>query len=540
MHLHKKDTANDKKAKRTVNPFSLTPLALAACGGGESGGSSKVDNDTSTENLSPSKATMRYIDLSNGDFVVVQTDISKISSLSEYDTATISDEILSFDPFDTSPDVVAYPMLWNGSFDLNFDPAGSLNNDVVRAIAIKDIISFDNPNWTSAKRQADNAGDDLHDAFDQIAQNLQQLGIEHATITQWSWGSVNQDGTFSILDPNGFFGPIRNLDLEYFTEAMSELDIEVGMWSQIQAFVTDEGSTFLPESNQENIVKWYDAYAEFVTDRAPFYQDIGITEWKIDCDFCAVGPMYDAIAGGENRQLILQETIDIIDLARTNFFGELTIQNDFNYVFQAPTQENQQLYDLESELLSKVDGVHASLYTSEHTAAKLSKLIENDAATQDVIAMFKEEFSSSILQIQELAQLVDKIYVNIQLQSRSDVFSNPGYLEETGKTSQIQTSDSGFIEVDTSLDVSVQESTQVDFSIQAIYFEAAMQVLQSLNVNAEIIVIAGEYFVPVQIIPDDTYPNLGATIRDKPAEFVVQQWFSEHVPDLETSADFLI
>lgn len=525
----------EKKAAKALF-LGVSPLALAACGGGTS------DDNTSLgdENTSVSNATLRYVDLSDGDFVMIPTNISEINSFAQYTKPASSHEIFSFDPFDTSPEFVVYPEIWNGTFDLNFSPSGNLPSDVTRAIAIKDIISFDNPNWTSATQKSGNSTDNLHDAFDQIALNLKELGIEHTTITQWSWGAAQDDETFVILDPNTQFGPIKDSDLDYFVEAMNNVNIQVGMWSQIQAFVNDDGSTYLPDVTEENITNWYDAYGEFVAERAPIYQEFGITEWEISCDFCALGPMYDAIAGGNNRLLVLQETIDIIDLARTDFLGELTIQNNFEYIFQGSTIENEPYLNLETELLSKIDGVHTSLYTTEQTATKLDELSSINAGAEQVISMFKEEFSSAIFQIEQLAKFTDKIYVNVQLQSREDVFSNPGYLEETGKTSQIQTSETGFVAVNTNLEDAVQETTKVDFSIQAIYFEAAMQALAELDIDAEIIIIAGEYFVPAQLLPDETYPSLGTTIRNKPAEFVVDQWFSDEPSTLITQSDFLL
>jgi hypothetical protein len=140
--------------------------------------------------------------------------------------------------------------------------------------------------------------------------------------------------------------------------------------------------------------------------------------------------------------------------------------------------------------------------------------MEDDAL--GLIEMFKQGFQNSIQHIEMLANHVDKVYVNIQIQSREDVIENPGYIEETGRTTGIaDNSEFEFIGVDEGISIgaSIQEQTVIDFSLQAVYFEA------------EVTVIAGEYFVPAQLLPDQTFPNLAGSIRNKPTEYIVDQWF---------------
>jgi hypothetical protein len=239
--------------------------------------------------------------------------------------------------------------------------------------------------------------------------------------------------------------------------------------------------------------------------------------------------MFDNIAGGSNRLQILRGTIDVIDTARESFSGSLTIASMFNSIFVEETESNSIERNLELELLSKIDGVHTSMYLNPSQelldGITLSRM-EDDAL--GLIEMFKQGFQNSIQHIEMLANHVDKVYVNIQIQSREDVIENPGYIEETGRTTGIaDNSEFEFIGVDEGISIgaSIQEQTVIDFSLQAVYFEAALQALSELDVEAEVTVIAGEYFVPAQLLPDQTFPNLAGSIRNKPTEYIVDQWF---------------
>jgi Ca2+-binding RTX toxin-like protein len=469
-----------------------------------------------------------FLDLSGGNFIRIPTDINQIGSLEEYSKPFIPSEDFAIDPFETSPDYIVYPQSWNGGISLDFTPAGPLPESFVRGISIKDILLFDNPNWTNFNRLPQSSQDTLYDAFDQIAENLESLGVQHAYVTQWTAGAEASNDRFEIIDPNNSIFPISDSALDYLSQALGERGISLGTWSQIQFFDSEDGG-YIPESTEENLSKWYDAYSIFVGERAAVFEAANISEWEISCDFCACGSMFDNIAGGSNRLQILRGTIDVIDTARESFSGSLTIASMFNSIFVEETESNSIERNLELELLSKIDGVHTSMYLNPSQelldGITLSRM-EDDAL--GLIEMFKQGFQNSIQHIEMLANHVDKVYVNIQIQSREDVIENPGYIEETGRTTGIaDNSEFEFIGVDEGISIgaSIQEQTVIDFSLQAVYFEAALQALSELDVEAEVTVIAGEYFVPAQLLPDQTFPNLAGSIRNKPTEYIVDQWF---------------
>jgi hypothetical protein len=75
--------------------------------------------------------------------------------------------------------------------------------------------------------------------------------------------------------------------------------------------------------------------------------------------------------------------------------------------------------------------------------------------------------------------------------------------------------------------VCAQRNTPPDFALQATYFEAALEYLQELEAQMDLIVFAGEYWETDSLISDVVFPNIGATIRNKPAEGIVKAWFQK-------------
>jgi hypothetical protein len=64
----------------------------------------------------------------------------------------------------------------------------------------------------------------------------------------------------------------------------------------------------------------------------------------------------------------------------------------------------------------------------------------------------------------------------------------------------------------------------VDFALQAIVIQAQLDYIKGLNTN-NLVVFANDYFVTDNLYPRFAYPNIGFTVRNKPAEGVLREWF---------------
>ena len=107
------------------------------------------------------------------------------------------------------------------------------------------------------------------------------------------------------------------------------------------------------------------------------------------------------------------------------------------------------------------------------------------------------------------------------VQSRRNALSLPGYLEETGCTTGLNTIE------EISNTKCQQLETITDFALQAIALEAQMELFASAKLPAGSIVTVGEYYQTDFMSADGpTFPNIGSSIRNKPAEGLLKQWLA--------------
>ena len=140
-------------------------------------------------------------------------------------------------------------------------------------------------------------------------------------------------------------------------------------------------------------------------------------------------------------------------------------------------------------------------------------LQESDALT---VAGFRSVINSNNIDILKYGK---PVFISFGIQSRRNALSSPGYMEETACTAAIN-------DLQTSNTQCIQKATETDFSLQAIVIQAQLEYIKSFNQN-RLIVFANDYFVTDSLTPQTAFPNLGYTIRNKPAEGVVRAWFNK-------------
>jgi hypothetical protein len=64
----------------------------------------------------------------------------------------------------------------------------------------------------------------------------------------------------------------------------------------------------------------------------------------------------------------------------------------------------------------------------------------------------------------------------------------------------------------------------VDFALQAIIVQAQLDYITSFDTN-NLVVFAVDYFATDNLYPRFAYPNIGYTVRNKPAEGILREWF---------------
>ena len=72
----------------------------------------------------------------------------------------------------------------------------------------------------------------------------------------------------------------------------------------------------------------------------------------------------------------------------------------------------------------------------------------------------------------------------------------------------------------------LEKETSPDFSLQAIYYEAFFEALTSLSFKGNVMVAPSDMWETNSMVSESVFPNIGASIRNKPAEGIVKAWYA--------------
>ncbi len=426
----------------------------------------------------------------------VPTDISKIAYPDSYQTVTIKTIDINTDPCNLDLGAVAYPKSWTGKYPLPTIKGAPFPVNFYGGISLKDIMLPNNPTFNP------NCVGNLNNEFDRTISRLVDLNVKFVKIPQWHWMQVNQDGSWSVVKAENSFGPLPDANLSYFVTAAHKAGLKVIMMNQIQGINNpDTGYSYVPESNMENYAKWFGALKEYLLDRGPYFQSLGVDVWELGCGSCLFNNI--GTSNTVDMAYFATQTKSLIPIMRNSFTGSLLVVNnpwtDDPGVVDAIDYVNFGIYDVG---WGKITSANADTYSvSTAVAAFMSDQLNSDAMHNN-------------------DKLGKTLVFDITIQSRANAFAMPGYLEETGCTSSI-----GNLNISTTS--CLQKETTPDFSVQAIFFEAVFESLRSLNLTSKIIPLPMDYWETNSMISTDVFPSLGSTIRNKPAEGIVKAWFAK-------------
>jgi hypothetical protein len=107
--------------------------------------------------------------------------------------------------------------------------------------------------------------------------------------------------------------------------------------------------------------------------------------------------------------------------------------------------------------------------------------------------------------------------MHVGMPSRADFFTS-GYVEETFCTSSYDL---------TGFDAQCfQRAMSTDFSLQAMFYEAYLEVLKEQKYFPVYAVQNGDYWLVDSLTPSNTFPNLAYSPRNKPGEAILRAWFA--------------
>jgi len=433
----------------------------------------------------------------------VPVDLAQVTYPESYRTVTTNLADINLDPCNLNLSTVSYPATWLGQHTLPAIKGAPLNQNIKRGVVLKDVglNPSDNPAFVTMGAPGAPRGckGDLQAELTKTTQRLHLLGADYVVITQWHWASGNPDGTWYFTKAEDTYGSITDSDLRLFVQKAHAAGIKVIMKNQIQGFVersNPSAGVVQPARTTENYLKWFAAYQDYIVERSAFFQEIGLDVWEVGCAYCIYGDTGDGSSA--TFSLFASEYQKALDNMKVHFTGQ-TLMSTNPWLHKEPG------------LASRIDIFEIGFWG-----------VSFPATSELTVDSYKAAIA--ILNPQYVADLYDgfgkAILFAYGIQSRQNLFTLPGYLEETACTAV-------FSDLSTTRDACIQRETAPDFSAQAIVHEATLESLSQLSIRSTLIVAANDYWETDSLMPFTAFPNLAFSIRNKPAEGIVKAWFAK-------------
>jgi len=442
--------------------YTFILIFLTACGGGGGGGASSSSTAPITTPTTPTTP------VALASQVTISSDITKNIYPASY-TAVAPTPLID-DTCLVTADSVSYPAAYQGAFPLPQVVGNFASANIGLGIDIKD-------NWGDGIANPNiNKGctTDNRTAFVATLKRLKALGSSYVYIPQYGCLS---DAT----NPISFLGQISisDTDLVWMGQQAQAQGIKARLIMQVCS--NDQKGNLLNNLTLNN--QWYstffDTYSAFALHQAQLAQTAGFD--AISLDWMDWQPASWAPASSTRSARLQQLSTSI----RQIFTGRQMLYSTWNSD-GAP-----------SGLVASVDLLIAYLDTSQLTPAQSNALN---------VGQLLPGFIQSINWRQFLGSGKPIIWM-IQIQSYKDFFVN-GWVEDSGCWS-----------------TPCASSLTTDFSVQAIGIEAALEAISQQTFFKTESVLINSYWLADTITPHDSFPNTSQSIRNKPAESIVYQWW---------------
>lgn len=431
-------------------------------------------------------------DLATVTQLSVPTDVLAISYPTSYQQSAPSNGSLITDPCRLDMANVTYPKSWIGQYELPKIVGAPLKPTYQRGMYLKDIMLSDNPTFNPG------CNGSLKAEFDRTIDRLKKLNVDIVYIPQWHWIGNRSDGSWYIMRAEDSFGPLSDDNLSYFVQAAHKAGLKVLMNNQIQGMMQSDGIATMPMPTTENFSKWFSAYSAFIKERAPFFQGLGIDAWELGCNACVFQDWGRNTA--EDNKYFADQYEKILPIMKATYKGQVVMFAN-SWLLDRPA------------MFDAIDIIVTGMWDGGFLPSTKEPFnVQNYKA-----ALLKNGLSKGVFN--DWDRTGKSLLVSPGIQSRSNWFSAPGYLEETGCVSSmgnLNTSSSGCLE----------KETTPDFSLQAIYYEAFFEALASINLKGNIIVAPGDMWTTNSMVSESVFPNIGASIRNKPAEGIIKAWYA--------------
>ncbi len=375
--------------------------------------------------------------------------------------------------------VIAYPNNYLGRFPMPAVTGAPLPISVQRGVAILDI-------WGCCQTNpALNTGcsGNMHTAFQETVARVKRLGASHIIVTTYPF-LVDATAATPVFDVKN--QQTTDSELAFIADTARAAGLDV--WLYINIPGTDENNVSLPaKPTQTWFAAFMDAYTQFAAREAQVAQQNGVKAilfgWRDY--YLDVTSYLDAYVPRMTAAL---------SQVRSGFAGKVVFYD---------TQLSNAVYSNPKALAPLYNGVDALLMISSDGLG-----LTSDENRQLSVPLMKQHYKQALAQTaQKLALLGRQLPLVVEgyVFSGQDSLVNPVGDELWG--------------------CSTCAAMQADFSVQVIAYEALFEATVESGLNILSFETYG-YWPTDIILPKETYPNVGRTVRNKPAEAVIQRWFA--------------
>jgi uncharacterized protein (TIGR03437 family) len=381
--------------------------------------------------------------------------------------------------------IIAYPQSYLGSFPMPPVTGAPLPSSILRGVEFKDYWFTQNSPGTGnpSRNPGCSSGGTMQDAFTESVARATRLGSDHVSVVNIAV-VVDATSAVPVIDAlnNGQGIPESDLAFMATTATASGMDL----WLDFEVSSDDEQNVALNTSpTQQWMAAFLDAWTAYVVQQATLAQKYGVKSIMINWGtfYLDITPYQDIYASKLTAAL---------SQVRNVFSGTVRLYNI------VPTPVDPSVY---GALYNGVDWIQIYPYSPLLTAD------ENQNLSFGLVKQkFKEMFGNVA---NDFAQFSKPLVLDTLIQSHRN-FLQVGWIEDTPNCAN------GCIET----------TLQTDFSVQAIAYEALLEAVKESGLNFASFDTIGYWWTDT-ILPDDTFPNIAQSVRNKPAEAILQRWFAK-------------
>ena len=434
----------------------------------------------------------RDIVFTMSDMLEVPYDFSKIDYPDDYQVSA-KKTVTAVDPVcKPSTERTLIPSEYMGNFELPEITVSDVGQGNIRLVRMKDV-------WD--KRQGGyvvGCTNDVRVMFQQTLRRLKALGANAVSFTPWQWFDGRQEEWRVMSAEESNSVAMHDEELAW---AVAEAKREGFMtfWSaQAQgAVVLDENGEekmlFGITEDESLIIKTFEALDDWFLERGEFLEGIGVDGVLLPNWY------WTSLSGVLEESVYVSRVVSNLSNMRAHFTGAVVMDPD-PALFSSP------------EAAELIDYYTGSIYSSAGATA--------EEVSDWTIEDFKDTLRPSLVHILGANK---PVVWDIGIPSRTSAWE-PGYVEETF-------CNEGTSGIDGFSNVCIQKDMPTDFSFQAVFVQAALEVL-SENLGTtnfpESGGIIGQYWMNDNIYASTSFPNIAVSMRAKPADYIFYRWFKPY------------